>query len=110
MVAFSASRLVCPAMVLISSTTSPIRAAAFDNLANRALEIVGELDHVRLASNRDALCSVLLLFAVEAKFGLHSLHISQRDTDLVVPRDDDAAVEQALRDFRHRPVELFKRQ
>ena len=31
MVALSASRLVCSAMVLISSTTSPMRLAAFDN-------------------------------------------------------------------------------
>jgi hypothetical protein len=36
-VAFSASRLVWPAMVLISSTTSPMRAAAFDNSTTRAL-------------------------------------------------------------------------
>ncbi len=85
------------------------RRYGFDDLADRALKIVGELDHVRLASNGDALCGVLLLFAVETKFGLHGLHISQRDTDLVVLLDDDAAVEQALSDFRHRPVELFKR-
>ena len=37
MVAFSASRLVCPAMVLISSTTSPMRLAAFDNSLTRSL-------------------------------------------------------------------------
>ena len=32
-----ASRLVCPAMVLISSTTSPMRAAAFDSSPTRSL-------------------------------------------------------------------------
>jgi len=37
MVAFSASKLVWPAMVLISSTTSPIRFAALDNSLTRAL-------------------------------------------------------------------------
>src|SRR6266446_9911941 len=37
MVAFKASRLVCPAMVLMSSTTSPMRAAAFDNSLTRSL-------------------------------------------------------------------------
>jgi hypothetical protein len=37
MVAFSAKRLVCPAMVLMSSTTSPMRAAAFDNSLTRSL-------------------------------------------------------------------------
>jgi hypothetical protein len=37
MVAFNASRFVCPAMVLINSTTSPIRAAAFDNSPTRSL-------------------------------------------------------------------------
>ena len=37
MVAFSASRLVWPAMVLISSTTSPMRLAAFDNSLTRLL-------------------------------------------------------------------------
>ena len=37
MVALSASRLVCPAIVLISSTTSPMRAAAFDNSLTRSL-------------------------------------------------------------------------
>src|SRR5713226_8240001 len=37
MVAFKASRLVCPAMVLINSTTSPMRAAAFDNSPTRSL-------------------------------------------------------------------------
>jgi hypothetical protein len=37
MVAFKASRLVCPAMVLINSTTSPIRAAAFDKSLTRSL-------------------------------------------------------------------------
>ena len=36
-VAFSASRLVCPAMVLISSTTSPMREAAFDKSLTRSL-------------------------------------------------------------------------
>ena len=39
MVAFSASRLVWPAMVLISSTTSPIRAAAFDSSLTRSLVV-----------------------------------------------------------------------
>ena len=39
MVAFSASRLVWPAMVLISSTTSPMRAAAFDNSLTRSLVV-----------------------------------------------------------------------
>ena len=33
----SASKLVCPAMVLISSTTSPMRAAALDNSPTRSL-------------------------------------------------------------------------
>ena len=37
MVALSASRLVWPAMVLISSTTSPMRLAAFDNSLTRSL-------------------------------------------------------------------------
>jgi hypothetical protein len=37
MVALSASKLVCPAMVLINSTTSPMRAAAFDNSPTRSL-------------------------------------------------------------------------
>ncbi len=37
MVAFSAKRLVWPAMVLMSSTTSPIRVAAFDNSPTRSL-------------------------------------------------------------------------
>ncbi len=37
MVAFSASRLVWPAMVLISSTTSPMREAAFDNSLTRSV-------------------------------------------------------------------------
>ena len=37
MVALSASRLVWPAMVLMSSTTSPMRAAAFDNSLTRSL-------------------------------------------------------------------------
>src|SRR3954468_14238256 len=37
MVAFSARRLVWPAILLINSTTSPIRAAAFDNSLTRAL-------------------------------------------------------------------------
>lgn len=36
-VAFSAKRLVCPAIVLISSTTSPIRVAACDSLLTRSL-------------------------------------------------------------------------
>ena len=36
-VAFSASRLVWPAMVLISSTTSPMRLAAFDSSLTRSL-------------------------------------------------------------------------
>ena len=36
-VAFSAIKLVCPAMVLISSTTSPIRLAAFDNSLTRSV-------------------------------------------------------------------------
>ncbi|MGY4362195.1 hypothetical protein ACVW0J_008688 [Bradyrhizobium sp. i1.7.7] len=36
-VAFSASRLVWPAIVLISSTTSPIRAAALDSSPTRSL-------------------------------------------------------------------------
>src|SRR4030088_3542039 len=35
--AFKASRFVCPAMVLISSTTSLMRAAAFDNSLTRSL-------------------------------------------------------------------------
>jgi ABC-type uncharacterized transport system substrate-binding protein len=39
MVALSASRLVCSAMVLISSTTSPMRAAAFDNSLTRSLVV-----------------------------------------------------------------------
>jgi hypothetical protein len=39
MVALSASRLVWPAMVLISSTTSPIRVAALDNSLTRALVV-----------------------------------------------------------------------
>jgi hypothetical protein len=37
MVALSASRLVYPAMVLINSTTSPMRPAAFDNSPTRSL-------------------------------------------------------------------------
>ena len=37
MVALSASRLVWPAMVLISSTTSPMRVAAFDSSLTRSL-------------------------------------------------------------------------
>jgi hypothetical protein len=37
MVALSASRLVWPAMVLMSSTTSPMRAAAFDSSLTRSL-------------------------------------------------------------------------
>ena len=37
MVALSASRLVCSAMVLMSSTTSPMRPAAFDNSPTRSL-------------------------------------------------------------------------
>ena len=37
MVALSASKLVWPAMVLISSTTSPMRLAAFDNSLTRSL-------------------------------------------------------------------------
>src|SRR5215213_513991 len=37
MVALSANRLVWPAMVLMSSTTSPMRAAAFDNSLTRPL-------------------------------------------------------------------------
>src|SRR5207237_858567 len=37
MVALSASRLVWPAMVLISSTTSPIRVAAFDSSLTRSV-------------------------------------------------------------------------
>src|SRR5207253_2458270 len=36
MLALSASRLVCPAMVLISSTTSPMRVAASDNALTRS--------------------------------------------------------------------------
>jgi len=39
MVALSASRLVWPAMVLMSSTTSPMRAAAFDNSPTRSLVV-----------------------------------------------------------------------
>ena len=39
MVALSASRLVWPAMVLISSTTSPMRLAAFDNSLTRSLVV-----------------------------------------------------------------------
>ena len=35
MVAFKARRLVCSAIVLISSTTSPIRVAAFDSSLTR---------------------------------------------------------------------------
>ena len=80
-----------------------------DDLADRGLEAVGELRHVRLALEGDAFFGVLLLFAIEAEFGLHGLHVSQRDADLVVPLDADAAVEQALRDPCHRRVELFER-
>ena len=39
MVALSASRLVCSAMVLMSSTTAPMRAAAFDNSLTRSLVV-----------------------------------------------------------------------
>jgi len=39
MVALSASRLVWPAMVLISSTTSPMRLAAFDNSLTRSVVV-----------------------------------------------------------------------
>src|SRR6478735_350124 len=39
MVALSASKLVCSAMVLISSTTSPMRLAAFDNWLTRSLVV-----------------------------------------------------------------------
>ena len=41
MVALSASRLVWPAMVLISSTTSPMRLAAFDSSLTRSLVLRG---------------------------------------------------------------------
>jgi hypothetical protein len=39
MVAFKARRLVWPAMVLISSMTSPMRLAAFDNSPTRPLVV-----------------------------------------------------------------------
>ena len=73
------------------------------------LKAVGEPGHIRLALNGDAFFGVLLLFAVEAELGLHRLHVSQRHADLVIPLDDDTAVEQALRDLCHRRVELSKR-
>ena len=38
-VAFSANRLVCPAIVLINSTTSPIRLAALDNSLTRSVVV-----------------------------------------------------------------------
>jgi hypothetical protein len=60
-----------------------------DDLTDRGFEAVGELRHVRLALKRDAFFGVLLLFAVEAQFGLHGLHVSQRDANLVIPLDDD---------------------
>ena len=69
----------------------------------------GELVHVEFALYRDALLGVLLLFAIEAELGLHRLDVSQRDADLVVAFDGDAAVEFALRDFRHHTVELLER-
>jgi hypothetical protein len=39
MVALSANRLVWPAMVLMSSTTSPILVAAFDNSLTRSVVV-----------------------------------------------------------------------
>jgi hypothetical protein len=53
MVALSASRLVWPAMVLMSSTTSPMRAAAFDNSLTRSL-VCGPARRPRLAIRADS--------------------------------------------------------
>ena len=80
----------------------------FDDLSDRSLEIAGELVHIRLALHGDALLHILLGFPIKAELGLQRLKVSQRDADLVVALHDDTAVEQALRDFRHRSVELFE--
>src|SRR6266566_2523586 len=52
MVAFNASRLVCPAMVLINSTTSPIRVAAFASSPTRSL-VFRACSTASLASRRN---------------------------------------------------------
>ena len=89
-VAFSASRLVWPAMPLISSTTSPIRAAAFDQFADPRIGLLCLADGLMGDARR-----LLHLAADLVDRGRHSSLAAETAATLADASSEDAATEPA---------------